>query len=73
MLEIVVHDIKGKCPMYKTGDRIVIDDPTLFLFLKKRKPVLKEKTKKNCFFGNGFLWKSVVKKGGIKWKHKRYW
>ena len=46
MLEIVVHEIRGFCPVYKVGDKIVIDDPTLFLFLEKRKPVLKEKTKK---------------------------
>ena len=25
MLEIVVHEIKGYCPVYKGGDRIVID------------------------------------------------
>ena len=26
MLEIVVHEIRGYCPVYKVGDRIVIDD-----------------------------------------------
>ena len=35
MLEIVVHEIRGYCPVYKVGDKMVIDDPTLFLFLKK--------------------------------------
>jgi uncharacterized repeat protein (TIGR04076 family) len=29
MLEIVVYEIKGKCPVYKTGDKIVIDDPEI--------------------------------------------
>ena len=36
MLEIVVHEIRGYCPVYKVGDKIVIDDPTLFLFRKKK-------------------------------------
>jgi len=49
MLEIVVHEIKGECPVYKKGDRITIDDPTLFLFLKKRKPGAKRKNKKKLF------------------------
>lgn len=31
MLEIVVHKIKGKCPVYKVGDRITIDDPEIVL------------------------------------------
>jgi len=31
MLEIVVHEIKGKCPVYKVGDRITIDDPEILL------------------------------------------
>ena len=31
MLEIVVHEIKGKCPVYKVGDRIVVDDPEIVL------------------------------------------
>lgn len=31
MLEIVVHEIKGKCPVYKVGDKIVIDDPKIVL------------------------------------------
>jgi len=31
MLEIKVHEIKGKCPVYKVGDRMVIDDPKIVL------------------------------------------
>ena len=31
MLEIKVHEIKGTCPVYKVGDRIVIDDPRILL------------------------------------------
>ena len=31
MLEIVVHEIRGKCPVYKAGDRITIDDPEIVL------------------------------------------
>lgn len=31
MLEIVVHEIKGKCPVYKIGDRLIIDDPEIIL------------------------------------------
>jgi uncharacterized repeat protein (TIGR04076 family) len=31
MLEIEVCEIRGKCPVYKVGDRIVIDDPTIVL------------------------------------------
>ncbi len=27
MLEFIVHDIKGRCPVYRKGDRIVVDDP----------------------------------------------
>jgi len=27
MLEIKVKEIRGKCPVYKVGDRITIDDP----------------------------------------------
>ena len=29
MLEITVHDIKGHCPVYKKGDRIVIQNPQI--------------------------------------------
>ena len=43
MLEIVVHEIRGYCPVYKVGDK------KHFFFLEKRKPVLKEKTKKSLF------------------------
>ena len=31
MLEITVHEIRGKCPVYKVGDKIVIDDPRILL------------------------------------------
>jgi uncharacterized repeat protein (TIGR04076 family) len=31
MLEIVVHEIRGECPVYKVGDRIVIADPEIDL------------------------------------------
>lgn len=31
MLEFVVHQIRGKCPVYKVGDRITIDDPEIDL------------------------------------------
>jgi len=31
MLQIKVCHIKGKCPVYKVGDRIVIDDPMILL------------------------------------------
>ena len=31
MLEIKIHEIRGKCPVYKVGDRIVIDDPRISL------------------------------------------
>jgi len=31
MLEIEVCQIKGKCPVHKVGDRIVIDDPKILL------------------------------------------
>jgi len=49
MLEIVVHEIRGNCPVFKEGDKITIDDPTLFLF-RKKKTCAKRKTKKV------FLW-----------------
>jgi uncharacterized repeat protein (TIGR04076 family) len=29
MLEITVHEVRGKCPVHKTGDIIVIDDPKI--------------------------------------------
>ena len=31
MLEIKVCEIRGKCPVYKVGDRMVIDDPEIVL------------------------------------------
>ena len=31
MLEIEVCEVKGKCPVHKVGDRIVIDDPEIVL------------------------------------------
>ena len=31
MLEIVVCEVRGYCPVYKVGDRIVVDDPEIVL------------------------------------------
>jgi uncharacterized repeat protein (TIGR04076 family) len=31
LLEITVKEIKGKCPVYKVGDRILIEDPNILL------------------------------------------
>jgi uncharacterized repeat protein (TIGR04076 family) len=31
MLEIKVREIRGRCPVYHVGDRIVIDDPKILL------------------------------------------
>lgn len=31
MLEIVVHQIRGRCPVYKVGDRMLIDDPRILV------------------------------------------
>lgn len=31
MLEIEVCEVRGKCPVYKVGDKIVIDDPKIVL------------------------------------------
>jgi len=31
MLEIKVREIRGTCPVYKVGDKIVIDDPKILL------------------------------------------
>ena len=31
MLEIKVHEIKGRCPVYKVGDKMVVDDPKILL------------------------------------------
>ena len=30
-LEIIVHDIKGICPVYKKGDIITVNDPEIIL------------------------------------------
>ncbi|MDK2875555.1 MAG: hypothetical protein PWP13_1431, partial [Methanothermobacter sp.] len=27
VLEIRVHEIRGKCPVHREGDRITVDDP----------------------------------------------
>jgi uncharacterized repeat protein (TIGR04076 family) len=29
MLEIIVHEIKGHCPVYEKGDRISIENPNI--------------------------------------------
>ncbi|MFC2020135.1 TIGR04076 family protein [Chloroflexota bacterium] len=31
MLEITMSEIRGTCPVYKVGDKIVLDDPTILL------------------------------------------
>jgi uncharacterized repeat protein (TIGR04076 family) len=31
MLEIEVVEVRGRCPVYKVGDRIVVDDPKIVL------------------------------------------
>ncbi|MBW2005446.1 MAG: TIGR04076 family protein [Deltaproteobacteria bacterium] len=31
MLEILVHEIRGECPVYKVGDKITIDEPEIIL------------------------------------------
>lgn len=31
MLDIRVHEIRGTCPVYRVGDRILIDDPKVIL------------------------------------------
>lgn len=31
MLEIEVCEIKGKCPVHRVGDKIVVDDPKIVL------------------------------------------
>ena len=31
MLEIEVHEIRGKCPVYKVGDKMVIGGPKIVL------------------------------------------
>ncbi len=31
VLEIIVYDIKGYCPVYKEGDKIMMEDPKIIL------------------------------------------
>ncbi len=31
MLEIEVCEVRGKCPVYRVGDKIVVDDPEIVL------------------------------------------
>ena len=31
MLEITVHEIRGKCPVHSVGDRIVVDGPNIVM------------------------------------------
>ena len=31
MLEITVVEVRGRCPVYRVGDKIVIDDPEIVL------------------------------------------
>jgi len=31
LLEIVVHEIRGRCPVHKVGDRMMIDDPRILV------------------------------------------
>ena len=31
MLEIRVHEIRGICPVYKVGEKMIIDDPQILL------------------------------------------
>ena len=31
MLEIEVHEIKGKCPVHQLGDKIVVDGPEILV------------------------------------------
>lgn len=31
MLEIRAHEVRGKCPVYGVGDKMVIDDPKILL------------------------------------------
>jgi len=31
MLEIIVHEIRGRCPVYKKGDRITIKGPEIVM------------------------------------------
>ena len=31
MIEIVVHEVRGRCPVFRVGDKIVVDGPRLVL------------------------------------------
>lgn len=31
MIEITVHEVNGHCPVFKEGDKIVVDDPEIDL------------------------------------------
>jgi len=31
LLEIVAHEIRGSCPVYKVGDKMLIDDPRVLV------------------------------------------
>jgi uncharacterized repeat protein (TIGR04076 family) len=31
LIEIEVHEIKGKCPVYKIGDKIIINHPEIII------------------------------------------
>jgi len=31
MLEIEVVEVRGRCPVYKVGDKVVVDDPEIVL------------------------------------------
>ena len=31
MLEIIVNEIRGECPVHKIGDKIVLDDPEIVM------------------------------------------
>ena len=31
MLEVEVHEVRGRCPVHKVGDRFVVDGPNLLL------------------------------------------
>ena len=52
MLEIVVHEVRGYCPVYKVGDKIVIDDPEIVL---EKTDVLCTQTFKKSLIKNTFL------------------
>ena len=31
MLEITVYKVKGSCPVFKKGDKIIVDDPEIVI------------------------------------------